>query len=327
MMKNKVLIIGKIPPPVGGVTVHVSRFIDQLNTLGYTDYVFLDLKRTSITGVIHAILSHPVIHLHTSNTYLQFLITLLTRFLNRKLIITFHGNMGRYGNFRDILTKLCCKYCTVPIVQNEYSYQKAINLNTRTILLSAYIQARIQTPLSPTTALLIEAFTYKYDYLFCTNASTLSFDRSELEIYGIGDLTDVFANLPKAGLIISDPSGRYIRYIGTKNALPPNICFISTPHDFLSILDYADCLIRNTTTDGDSISIHEALEKGVIVMATDCVSRPVGCRTYRHISNLDLIAELKSAQRDQCCSTGESNANVTNALVDLYDVCMRNVLQ
>ena len=32
MKKNKLLIIGKIPPPMGGVTIHVSRIIDKLNT-------------------------------------------------------------------------------------------------------------------------------------------------------------------------------------------------------------------------------------------------------------------------------------------------------
>lgn len=46
-------------------------------------------------------------------------------------------------------------------------------------------------------------------------------------------------------------------------------------------MDYVDCFIRYTSTDGDSISIYEALEHGVPVLATDVVSRPQGVHLIR----------------------------------------------
>ena len=49
----------------------------------------------------------------------------------------------------------------------------------------------------------------------------------------------------------------------------------------------ANVFIRNTSTDGDSLSIHEALSKGVITYATDVVQRPVGVISYGQLTELD----------------------------------------
>jgi len=214
------------------------------------------------------------------------------------------------------LTLIACKYCTVPIVQNEYSELKALKLNSNTICIGAYIPATFQNPLGPGISLLIQALAADHDYLFCTNASTLSFDRSGREIYGISDLIDVFAATPRAGLIISDSSGQYLSYITSRKIISSNICFISIQHDFLNILDYADAMIRNTTTDGDSISVREALHKGLVVFATDCVPRPKGCTIYQDIGNVDLVKYLED--RLACKPAQCSQVNVTQTLLHLY---------
>jgi glycosyltransferase involved in cell wall biosynthesis len=316
-MKDRVLIIGKTPPPIGGVTIHVRRLLEQLKVAGFTHFDFLDLNDASLLKIIKRIFSHHIIHLHTSNPYFQLLTALLSRFTGKILILTFHGNIGRYGKLRNMLTALSCKYCTVPIVQNESSELLATQWNPATIRIGAYIPATFQELLSPATSLLIQAFATDYEYLFCTNASTLSFDSSGREIYGISELIDAFVLMPKAGLIISDSSGQYFTYIRAKRMLPRNVCFISTPHDFLNILDYSDAMIRNTTTDGDSISVHEALEKGLVVFATDCVPRPKGCKIYQSVSELDVVSELEEAL--MCKRERSNEMNVTGTLVCLYN--------
>lgn len=316
-MENRILIIGKIPPPIGGVTIHVQRLLQQLPIEGFTHFHFLDLNSASFREIITGILRHSVIHLHTSNPYFQLILALFSRLTGKTLLLTFHGNIGRYRKLRNMVTALSCKYCSVPIVQNESSELHAIQLNPGTIRIGAYIPASFQQPLAPTTSLLIQSFIADYDYLFCTNASTLSFDRSGREIYGISDLIDAFALLPKAGLIISDSSGQYFHYIRTKRTISPNVCFISTPHDFLNILDYADAMIRNTSTDGDSISVHEAIEKGLVVFATDCVPRPDECRLYKNLLKINLMTELEEALMDNCDRSGKMN--VTQTLLHLYN--------
>ena len=41
-------------------------------------------------------------------------------------------------------------------------------------------------------------------------------------------------------------------------------------------------MIRATSTEGDSLSVREALESGVRVLATDCVDRPEGVVLFRY---------------------------------------------
>jgi hypothetical protein len=320
-MKDKILIIGKIPPPVGGVTVHVSRLLEQLKITEYSDFYFLDLNKTPVLKIALCIFRSSVIHLHTSNPGFQFLVALIARLTGTKLLITFHGNIGRYGKFKNVLTALSCKMCTIPIVQNKPSLQKALRFNPAAVYLSAYIPAATQIPLQHTDLQKIKKLKSTHQYLFCTNASTLSFDKYGKEIYGISELIQVFMDMPQAGLIISDPSEQYSRYIDRDYILPRNICFISGPHDFLNILDHADAMIRNTTTDGDSISVHEAIEKRVVVFASDCVPRPGGCRIYEKISDLDLISEVGSP-KVPCELQHEKNTNVTDSLCNLYSSCI-----
>jgi glycosyltransferase involved in cell wall biosynthesis len=69
-----------------------------------------------------------------------------------------------------------------------------------------------------------------------------------------------------------------------------NILFLTGNHSFFEVLKMSNCFIRNTSTDGDSLSIKEALYIGLPVIATDCVSRPKGVKliNYNDISSLDM---------------------------------------
>jgi hypothetical protein len=70
--------------------------------------------------------------------------------------------------------------------------------------------------------------------------------------------------------------------------MPRNISVISGLHHFMDVLSFCDALIRATTTDGDSLSIREALFLGKPVVTTDCVTRPSGCTLYKAGQTADL---------------------------------------
>ena len=73
-----------------------------------------------------------------------------------------------------------------------------------------------------------------------------------------------------------------------------NVLFISFAHNFVAILNYVDFFIRNTTTDGDSVSIHEALATDTKVYATNCVSRPDNVFVYDDIDKVQLNSNDQS---------------------------------
>lgn len=88
--------------------------------------------------------------------------------------------------------------------------------------------------------------------------------------------------LPDKGLIVSDPSRKYKKYLfGILESFPENILIIDYPHNFIPVIIHSDAMIRATTTDGDALSVEEALFFRKWVIASDCVSRPKGVVLYK----------------------------------------------
>lgn len=289
---NKVLIIGRVPPPNGGVTVHVIRLLEALKQRKPECFEFIDFRKKPVKTCLQ-VFRYKVIHLHSSNPYVQLFLALICKLLGKKAIITFHGNLGRYGLLKNAAVNLSVRLSSTPIVLNSESLQKAEKLNKNAIQITAFIPSSVHTRLNPQLLEMLLQFRKKHKFLFCTNAWKLTFDKYGNEIYGISGIIRNLEKTPQAGLIVSDPSGTYKVYIqNTFGKIPGNVFIINKFHDFRNVLPLCDAFIRNTTTDGDSLSIYEALEQKVTVFASDCVTRPAACRLFSNIELVDFISEL-----------------------------------
>lgn len=296
-MKKQILIIGKIPPPIGGVTIHVQRLLRYLleNDL---DYYFYDLKKFSIFEFISLLFKYKFAHLHTSSPYLRFIFALVCLFTSTKSIITIHGNINRYNYIKNFLEKICICLVKYPIVLNKYSYDFALKLNLNTKLLSAYLPPIEKEELNDNLKKELTLLKQEYKYLIATNAYAMSFDKNGCEIYGIDFLINFFQNKKEYALIISDPSGNYHEKYSGQLCEMENIKIINYSHPFFRVLEYADIFIRNTSTDGDSLSIHEALDLNVTVIATNVVDRPEGVLLMNRDNKKDLEKILSKQEKN-----------------------------
>lgn len=283
-MKSKLLIIGKKPPPIGGVSIHVKRLLEHLDK-SKTKYSFYDLKEFKLSIFIITIIKHQQIHLHTSSPTFRLISVLLAKLLFKNIYITVHGNLGRFSWLKNQMDYIALRLSTIPIVINQGSYDRAIKLNKNTILASAFIPPLNISPLSDSVNNRLHdwlsgnnAATKK---IFCTNAFNVTFDKNGNEIYGISKLVKLFQRTSNQLLIFSDPSGMYNDYLKQKKiTISPNVFIINEPHDFINILKLSDVLIRSTTTDGDSLTVREAIYYNKIVIASDCVERPKRVQLY-----------------------------------------------
>lgn len=320
---NKVLILGKIPPPVGGVTIHVLRLLENLSNKDYNSFCFHDLKKESVWKIFIKIPQYKAIHLHTSHVYFQLIAAVYCRLLNRKLILTYHGNWGRYGFIKNLAAGLSSWFAYMALVQNQGSLVKVKKWNENSALLSAYIPPLDILPPDKQTLRKIQELKAKYKYLFCTNASNLTFDQNGQEIYGISSLIKNISQAEKTALLISDPSGTYKKYIvHSLKEIPENIFFVTEPHDFRNVLKLSDAFIRNTTTDGDSISIHEAISCQVLVFATACVSRPPECTLFTDITKIDFVKELQTARLNDDRILKKDFFDTVTKVIELYNECL-----
>ena len=97
-------------------------------------------------------------------------------------------------------------------------------------------------------------------------------------------------------LIISNPSNDYLNYIRINNIkIPKNVLVLTEDHNFINVIKITDVFLRATTTDGDSISINEALYLNKTVIASDCVSRPHDVILYKNKDFFDLEKKIQNS--------------------------------
>ena len=81
------LIIGKTPPPIGGVTIYVERLL-SLAKRNKLEYAFYDLNKFNLPSFIKSIRCARNAHLNTSSSYLRLLFTILCKLFATNSIIT-----------------------------------------------------------------------------------------------------------------------------------------------------------------------------------------------------------------------------------------------
>ena len=266
-------IIGRVPPPIGGVTIHTKRLLEYLKQNNFF-YTFYDLKLISLSSFIKLLFKSRVCHLHANNPLFILAFTLLCKLFKTKSIITIHGNIGYHNLILSFFEKLALILSDIPIVLNNFSYKTSITLNKRTQLITSFIAPRYDTTLSEQYKKNIKRLRRNKLKIFCTNAFDYVFDSDNNEIYGIKDLIDFFKDKNNLVLLISDPSSSYYSSFRDITRNNSNILFLTESHSFSEVVKISDCFIRNTSTDGDSLSIKESLYFGTPVIASDCVDRP-----------------------------------------------------
>lgn len=313
-MKSELLIIGTLPKTagVGGVTIHIERLMKCLEK----DSLKVDLcdyKVVSFVEQIAQIRQHAIIHIHASHPVLRLFYVLICTILLKKSILTIHGNVGRFSRWKNILDKIAIIFCTIPITINKNSYERAKMWNKDCMLMSAFIPPMESEDIPSWVKSWIFNRRANAHEIFCTNASAMSFTNNGEEIYGINFLCEFFQKNQQYSLVVSDPSGSY------KEMFPAmsNILFVTGVHSFYEIIKLSDVMIRGTATDGDSLSVKEALYLKKRVIATNRVLRPDGVILYSYNDVCSFRCAIESALRN----LNELNSlpeNAYNELKKLY---------
>ncbi|RAJ07126.1 hypothetical protein [Arenibacter echinorum] len=285
-----ILQIAKLPPPIGGVTIHVKRLLASLKTVDNMEVGILDYsKERNVLGIIQKIINAKIVHLHVTKKMLRLLLVLFFRLLNKKVIITFHGNY----NFQNILDKYSLKFSNAALLLNKISFNAASGIRkNKNFLIGAFIppiECDI-VPLDEKLITTIKEFKTNFNFVYSTNAFNYAIDAQGKETYMGAELVSFFAKNKEKGLIFSDPSGNYYKHlVGIFKNLPENVLFITQPHDFINVIKVTDALIRATTTDGDSLSVKEALYYKKTVMATGVVDRPSDVLIFNNFDELQYL--------------------------------------
>ena len=292
--KAKLLVIGVIPPPIGGVTVYVERLLKWLRNYGVANN-YVDIRKDSLFKVFFYIVRSEIVHINISHPIAIFVLVIFSRLAAAKVIVTVHGNLPDYVKIKKFFMFMALRFSNKVLVLNKKSLETSVSLNQSTMLVSTYLPPDEDVMDPAGLSDIISQIIASNKIVVSTNAFDLSFDKNNKEIYGITDLIQ-WATFHDYFLVVSDASGNYFSWIEKNypDLLNSNILFVSFPHRFIVLLEYVDYFIRNTTTDGDSVSVYEALAAGVTVYATNCVSRPDNVLVYDRLESVVLSGEISS---------------------------------
>lgn len=325
----KLIIVGRLPPPLGGVTVHLKRLMYYLDNCNFP-FQFLNLSGQSnlergIVGcgnlfiLVRDLLTRPykICHCHASNHWLLLLVDfIVARILRRKTIYTFHGEgilmQCESGPlFLKSLLRGAFQRATRIIAINSHIEERALHFATgreNVLKMPAYL------PPTPDEIFLLPILPDEFELFFSEHklclASQGTFGNKYIgdDLYRFDLLGNVLSRLRIAnhevGLcsLVSqslDAAARE-KVFSLRRELGLEQHWLILENFGSAIPVYKRCIafVRPTMSDGDSLSVRECIDLGIPVVASDAVPRPDGCILF-HSGDIDsLEAELTALLAD-----------------------------
>jgi glycosyltransferase involved in cell wall biosynthesis len=316
------LILGPVPPPLGGISVHISRVVPLLQDAGLNVQVLNHFESMEATFVVGTLRRNPlryyflprriparILHYHHSH-WSQLLAVALGKTRSRsRYIVTVHGEdlptllrsripwLGR-------VTRWALRRFDVIIVVNDKIRQtiEAEFVDRPIEVLPAFLadhaaethyEPSLEKFLSSGPGLILPAFRVR-------------FMPDGRDVYGFDTAVEAFTVVAKgrpslhlALFVAEQPKGRKpTRYlndlirrlerVGLRDRTKVVFGVPLTPafrHDVV--------LVRPSRMDGDALSIREALDIGVPVVASDAVERPSGVVTFATDNVVDFARKLE----------------------------------
>lgn len=331
-MKNRspnihVLLIGEYPPPIGGVTMHIKRFFDRYKNSDEIDLTLLDIKKKKfysddqtfgISSSIGTIMSADAVHIHHSNN-IKIPIAFLFKLFGKKVIYTQHNiripNLALFKFFIFFVDKL--------ILVNDMDIDEEVKKHDHA-LIPAFLPAIECTPL-PTT--LINKIK-EYKYIISTNCFKMTCI-DEKDLYGFDLCVEAFGQLVEnhkiknSLLVLVDPSGTSTDYIQelVKTFKSKNHCdilFIDYMIDFSELLKKSTMTLRATRSDGDSLSIREALLLQIPIIASDVTHRVEGTLLFENENSEDLASRILDVLDGNILPGSYKNIDFGEEVIKIY---------
>ena len=308
---KKILIIGTYPPPLGGVSVHIYRLKRLLDKNNYSVSIF-DVSKKTFPGLktlhlIFLLMSHSwdIVHVHSSTPIIMALTGALKKKGNYRLFFTDHNprlfkglNKRRKNKIHKFLERLDLLVCvTEEIKENHLSSD--MSLADRIIVLPAFIPPPL-TDLEKITSGYPESlnqFVATHSPLLLTVAYQLNFFEGQ-DLYGVDMsirlMTQLSEQFPDSGLIIALSNAEYNKSYLNKlsdqinsGSLAHRIYLLTGNNEIWPLIKKTDLFLRPTNSDGDAVSIREALYFDLPVLASDVTTRPPGCVTFKSRDQAD----------------------------------------
>lgn len=310
-----IVVVGRFPPPLGGVSVFVKRKYQSLVGDGAQ---CVDLKKAFWWAKIFVLGRQKgcVFYLNTGNI-LFLTACFFLGVLGKSYIYDHNASRGVWGRrFGErVYCALVRRSMGVRVV-HEHLIRSYAN---RGLADKVEVETPFIAPIESELAGIIK--TYPKDVLrfldesayfkLAMSASKYAVDAAGRDVYGFDALAVLLERLEARGLrykfllnVADFDASKFPKELFRRLerlSETGSLTFMIGQYEFWPVLKNIDCFLRLTTTDGDSVSVREALYFKCAVVASDVVPRPDGVALYSFGSDEELerrVSDLISGAGD-----------------------------
>ncbi|GAB6168179.1 glycosyltransferase family 4 protein [Clostridium carnis] len=326
---KKISLVGLYPPPIGGISIHIKRLKEYLESIGYEVNLYNESKEESEGENIHNIKSYvslfikllksdsDIIHFHTINYKVRSILWIFKFITNKKIILTVHGqsylDQMKKSNF---IIKKMLVYTLQKIDNTIFVDEK----NVKFLRDSGYDMNRIvyipsfifpyKNNKEEVYPNIVNEFMNSPKLKIVINGSIAFYDDNE--VYGfyktlkiLKCLLDEGVNNKEIILLIAILDSKNLnskqkeyydklkRFI-VENNMKENVVIYEVENtELYPIVNNSDLFIRPTIVDGFGVSIAEALFVGTPALATNVCKRPKGTILFNVNNNSEFYEKMK----------------------------------
>jgi len=312
--------VGAYPPPIGGISIYIKRMKETMDHQGIPNQIwdYNAIKKTQpnvihmnfLTVPFHAATRKDVdlIHYNICGMPSKHYIAFFNRhfFRKRKKIITLHGDSTQLFKKKKNtfqLKTLNSFDAIICVKQHDKKYLQDHGITTRVEEIPPFIPPFPNKEDAQKIDPSIFQFIESHQPVIASNASIIAFHKGE-DLYGIDMCIEACAQLkktyPHIGFIFVLPEIGNLDYYEElcsrikEKEIEENFLFYHESCEFYPILMKCDVFVRPTNTDGDAVSLREALFFHIPSVASDSVPRPKGTVLFTNRNNKDYYDKLQS---------------------------------
>ena len=347
MCKGKILLIGPLPPPPGGVSIHIQRLSNVLKSAFDVDFIdeaksvkngFYNIRSFKLWGYFKKIRQAKLLYIHSGTSFLRMLHLTVGWVFSKKIILTLHFYPPRKSKLLRYIDELFYRFADAVIVVNSNILQNISLPSDKYIVNNAFLPPVMdeepQLPSNVTEWISNEKKSQKI--VICANAWRLdTFNNHDL--YGLDLCIEITRRLlaenRKVSFVfnvatIDNFTNVYEKYqsLIQELDLQHNFLLINQNLSFVRLIEQADIVLRPTNWDGDSLTVREALMLGKHILASDIVERPTGTALFKTRDIADLEIKLKHLLNVSSAENPIQANGDKNSYADFYIDLTRRLL-
>lgn len=297
-----VAVWGRVPPPIGGMAVHLRRLLPRLVDAGIVVQMYsvgrLTPEHPQVRQVSNRRLAwffsllfgrcEAVHYVLSDNTSARFAASLLAFLRGTKVILRIGGESlsvaaGSTSFIERCMIRFAIRHATVVIGVSEQICTLAVAMGAKRVMhVPGFIPEVCDDKSLPAE---VNNFLEAGEGPIMLASGEIHDPNDDL--YGAYALLGLLERLPNLRLVfyayrITLGPGPQERLAGEilKRGLQNRYFLFRSATDLLPAMLRCDFMVRPTHSDGDSNSVREALHLGLPVIASDCVKRPEGVTTF-----------------------------------------------